>query len=81
MWTEMYLEKGPQPIYLSNDPADPIPTTPPAKPRRPNLFRMSSSGTQVFTPSSDGVEVDGMPVGPSNDMWSGSGERRERSYL
>jgi hypothetical protein len=78
---ETPLEKGPQPIYLSNDPADPIPTTPPAKPRRPNLFRMSSSGTQVFTPSSDGVEVDGMPVGPSNDMWSGSGERRERSYL
>jgi hypothetical protein len=85
------MVQGQPPIYLSNDPTDPIPnetigndnasTVPHAAPRRPNLFRMSSSGTQVFTPGSDGVEVDGLPVGPSNDMWSGLGERKERSYL
>lgn len=32
--------------------------------RRLTVTRMSSSGTQIFTPNEDGVELDGLPVGP-----------------
>lgn len=34
---------------------------------RPSLIRMSTSGTQCFTPKEDGFEVDGIPVGPGLD--------------
>ena len=53
----------------------------PTSHRRPRLARISTSGTQIFTPGEDGVELDGMPVGPSKEMWSGKGKRRERTYL
>jgi len=50
----------------------------------PRMQRMSTSGTQVFTPTDDGMEIDGLPVGPSADIWSeedkGKG-RRIRSFL
>jgi hypothetical protein len=49
-------------------------------PRKPGLSRTSTSGTQVFSPDDEGVEVDGLPVGPSRHTWDGPG-RRERSYL
>lgn len=79
------------PTYLSNDPSHPIPkdplgynntiTTSPPISHRPRLHRMSTSGTQVFSPNPDGIEVDGLPVGPGHEMWSGSREKWERSYL
>jgi len=47
----------------------------------PSLMRTSTTGSQVFTPSDDGVELDGLPVGPSRDHWAGKGDRRERTYL
>jgi hypothetical protein len=78
-------------MFLSNDPTHPIPkdllgsrnktTTPPTITSRPRLQRMSTSGTQVFSPNADGIEVDGLPVGPGHEMWSGCRERGERSYL
>jgi hypothetical protein len=51
--------------------------------QRPRLHRVSSSGTQIFTPHEDGVEIDGLPVGPAADTWDdiGDGKRRERSFL
>ncbi len=48
---------------------------------RPALLRTSTSGTQVFKPSADGVELDGLPVGPSKDAWMRKGKRRERTFL
>lgn len=48
---------------------------------RPSLWRMSTSGTQVFKPDKNGVEVDGLPVGPSKDIWAGKGGRKEHTYL
>ncbi|KAE8448705.1 hypothetical protein EG329_008920 [Mollisiaceae sp. DMI_Dod_QoI] len=48
---------------------------------RPRMSRTSTNGTQIFTPSDDGVEVDGLPVGPSKETWAGKGGRRERTYL
>lgn len=49
------------------------------------LSRTSTTGTQVFTPSDEGVEIDGLPAGPSKELWDtrwdGSGKRRERTYL
>lgn len=55
---------------------------------RPRLVRMSTSGTQCFTPNEDGVEVDGLPVGPGleeagwNVELKGKGRKlRESSFL
>jgi len=48
---------------------------------RPALLRTSTSGTQVFKPSADGVELDGLPVGPSKHAWMRKGKRRERTFL
>jgi hypothetical protein len=48
---------------------------------RPGFPRTSTSGTQVFTPESDGVELDGLPVGPDRSRWARKGGRRERTYL
>lgn len=49
------------------------------------LSRTSTTGTQVFTPSDEGVEIDGLPVGPSKELWhtccDGRDKRRERTYL
>jgi hypothetical protein len=56
-------------------------TAGPSVQRRPRLMRMSTSGTQIFSPSEDGVELDGLPVGPDKEMWRGKGKRRERTYL
>lgn len=51
----------------------------------PHLVRANSSGTQIFRPDSDGIELDGMPVGPGREFWDGpvdnTGKRRERTYL
>lgn len=47
---------------------------------RPKLRRTSTSGTQIFHPSADGVEIDGLPVGPGRETWLSKG-RRERTYL
>ncbi|CZT10630.1 uncharacterized protein RAG0_15048 [Rhynchosporium agropyri] len=47
---------------------------------RPRFARTSTSGTQIFTPENDGIEVDGLPVGPSEQAWIGP-EGRERTYL
>jgi hypothetical protein len=49
--------------------------------RTPRLSRTSTSGTQVFSPSDEGLEIDGLPVGFCRHAWDGSGKRRERSYL
>ena len=50
---------------------------------RPTFFRTSTSGTQIFRPGSDGVELNGLPVGPSKDRWSWTkgSKRKERTYL
>jgi len=48
---------------------------------RPKLPRTSTSGTQIFTPDPDGIEIDGLPVGPGMEAWSIDGKRRERTYL
>ncbi|KAE9369068.1 hypothetical protein N431DRAFT_485080 [Stipitochalara longipes BDJ] len=48
---------------------------------RPGFSRTSTSGTQIFTPESDGVELDGLPVGPDRSRWARKGGRRERTYL
>jgi hypothetical protein len=47
---------------------------------RLRLQRTSTSGTQVWTPNEDGIEVDGLPVGPAMEdtKWTG---QRERSFL
>jgi len=47
----------------------------------PGFPRTSTSGTQIFTPESDGVELDGLPVGPDRSRWARKGGRRERTYL
>lgn len=49
--------------------------------KRPRVARTSTSGTQIFTPHDDGVEIDGMPVGPPRDAWVGKGSRREHTLL
>ncbi|KAF7940045.1 uncharacterized protein EAE98_000172 [Botrytis deweyae] len=50
-----------------------------------HLARANSSGTQIFRPGSDGIELDGRPVGPGKEFWDGPvdnmGKRRERTYL
>ncbi len=61
-----------------------IPEPVSGKIRRPSIVRTSTSGTQVFTPSEDGVELDGLPTGPPsetwNEQWLGN-KRKERSFL
>ncbi|PVH74459.1 hypothetical protein DL98DRAFT_519276 [Cadophora sp. DSE1049] len=52
----------------------------PALSFRPRIGRTSTSGTQIFTPADDGIELDGLPVGPPGMTWIGH-ERRERTYL
>ena len=52
----------------------------PALSTRPRMGRTSTSGTQIFTPADDGIELDGLPVGPPGMTWIGHG-RRERTYL
>ncbi|KAG4416046.1 hypothetical protein IFR04_010809 [Cadophora malorum] len=52
----------------------------PARTSRPRIGRTSTSGTQIFTPADDGIELDGLPVGPLGLTWIGHG-RRERTYL
>jgi hypothetical protein len=63
--------------------------------RSRRLHRVSSSGTQIFTPDEEGVEVDGLPTGPPAIFWDdavvgegkgklgegGRSVRRSRSYL
>ena len=51
---------------------------------RPSIVRTNTSGTQVFTPSEDGVELDGLPTGPPSETWDDQGQgnkRKERSFL
>ncbi|KAL3423306.1 hypothetical protein PVAG01_05053 [Phlyctema vagabunda] len=52
---------------------------------RPGITRANTSGTQLFTPHEDGVEVDGVPAGPSEKEWEHptdtEGNQRERSFL
>ncbi|KAG9235318.1 hypothetical protein BJ875DRAFT_529446 [Amylocarpus encephaloides] len=45
------------------------------------LRRMSTSGTQIFIPDLEGIEVDGLPVGPSKEMWISGGESKQATYL
>jgi hypothetical protein len=49
--------------------------------RRPKMSRTSTSGTQVFSPGEDGVEVNQLPVGPERDQWDGKGKRRKQTFL
>jgi hypothetical protein len=48
---------------------------------RPQFLRTSSSGTQIFTPAGDGIEIDGLPVGPSRETWTTRRKNGERTYL
>jgi hypothetical protein len=48
---------------------------------RPRMTRMSTNGTQVFTPSEDGMELDGLPVGPGKDLWVAKGKTSDSTYL
>jgi hypothetical protein len=48
---------------------------------RPRIKRTSTNGTQVFNPGEDGLELDGLPVGPGRHIWDGHSKSRERSYL
>jgi hypothetical protein len=48
---------------------------------RPGFPRTSTSGTQIFTPEADGMELDGLPVGPDRSHWTRKGGRKERTYL
>lgn len=57
---------------------------PSGKMRRPSIVRTSTSGTQVFRLGEDGVELDGLPAGPSSETWDDKGQgnkRKERSFL
>ncbi|KAK0114062.1 hypothetical protein ONS95_014301 [Cadophora gregata] len=47
---------------------------------RPRMGRTSTSGTQIFTPGDNSIELDGLPVGPPEETWMRHG-RRERTYL
>lgn len=44
-------------------------------------MRLSRSGSQIFTPDDEGVELNGLPTGPGREMWAAKGGRRERTYL
>lgn len=49
------------------------------------MQRTSSSGTQIFTPTQDGIELNGYSVAPSGETWNRprnvKGKARERSFL
>lgn len=60
--------------FLEMTPAEDFPLS-----QRPKISRTTTSGTQIFTPNEDGVEIDGLPVGPKKDAWTG--KRREATYL
>jgi hypothetical protein len=51
----------------------------------PPMVRTSTNETQIFRPASDGIELDGLPVGPGEEFWDDSvdkkGKRKERTYL
>lgn len=52
--------------------------------RRPSIVRTNTSGTQIFRPSEDGIEIDGLPTGPPAQSWDDPeqrGKNRERSFL
>jgi hypothetical protein len=49
--------------------------------RKPRLSRTSTSGTQIFSPSDEGVEADELPVSLNRIVWDGPRKRRARSYL
>ncbi|TVY57532.1 hypothetical protein LCER1_G001685 [Lachnellula cervina] len=53
----------------------------PKSPERHRFRRTSTSGTQVFHPDEDGVEIDGLPVGPGRERWAKKGSSRETTYL
>lgn len=48
---------------------------------KPRVKRLSRSGSQIFTPDDEGVELNGLPTGPGKEMWAAKGGRRERTYL
>jgi len=50
-------------------------------PQRLRMLRTSSSGTQLFTPRDQSLELDGLPVGPNRYSRGGKDKRRERTYL
>ncbi|CAG8977148.1 hypothetical protein HYALB_00003369 [Hymenoscyphus albidus] len=47
---------------------------------KPRMRRLSISGSQIFTPGDEGVELNGLPTGPGKEMWAAKGGR-ERTYL
>jgi hypothetical protein len=51
----------------------------------PPMVRTSTNETQIFRPASDGIELDGLPVGPGEEFWDDlvdkKGKRKERTYL
>ena len=55
------------------------------KTRGPRPGRTSRSGSQIFKSAEDGVELNGLPVGPGKEAWDrpndSHGNRRERSFL
>ena len=53
---------------------------------RLRLSKTSTTGTQIFTPNDNGIEIDGLPAGPSKEeiwgiRWNRTCKRRERTYL
>ncbi|TVY90237.1 hypothetical protein LAWI1_G003600 [Lachnellula willkommii] len=53
----------------------------PKNPEKLRFRRTSTSGTQIFHPDEDGVEIDGLPVGPGRERWAKKGSSRETTYL
>lgn len=47
------------------------------------LTRMNTTGTQRFILDAEGLEVEGLPVGPGKEAWDApeEGKRREKSFL
>jgi hypothetical protein len=82
-------EDTPTTPHLGGDTSDAldIPTSPRglgtdvAALERPRMTRMSTNGTQVFTPGKDGMELDGLPVGPGKDLWVVKGKTSDSTYL
>lgn len=66
---------------LKQDQSASSPTVDGVNMRRPKFSRTSTSGTQVFSPGEDGLEVNQSPVGPDRDHWDAQGSRREQSFL
>lgn len=53
---------------VSEEPPNTDPTN-----KRPSLYRFSPSGTQIFRPSQDGLEVSGVPAGVFFDFFNDGG--------